>query len=1204
MRSSDSVSASFGSVSLTWSRLMGFGLALLVACPALFSQGSTGRILGGVTDQSGGNVAGAAVTITDVQRGIPRNLVTDKDGEYVATDLLPGTYTVRVELKGFKTFERKNILLETGKDVRVDAVLTTGSMTETIVITEQVPMVDTTSTTLGGTIANDVINELPLNGRNYQNLLTLRPGTMVYPGGGPWTQSTNGIRPEDTSYIVDGLGNDEAFMGLSVTNAAAVAGDAATLLPIDAIQEFNTQVNPKAEYGWKPGAITSVGLKSGTNQMHGSAYAFGRSDSFDARNYFNQVGTPKTPVELEQFGGSMGGRIIPDKLFYFGAFEAQRYTVGNSIQVNAPTTVSVTNGPNPPGFGCSFMTTGDCTTSVVDASNDIKAFIAANPGTAVQLSPLSQYLLQFYGPNASQGKTVQSGFPNTNSSKNALGKVDYHISDRNALSGSYFFGNDTLLAEDAPELLPEFRTNIHSRAQAVAGHWAWTPNSQWANELRVGYTRYHLTIIPNNVGIKYNINAGIANAAIVGQLPNVRIDGFTELGGFHNFPKLVGPDNVYDFIDQISRLVGKHAIKVGGEIRVDKVHQGTFRAGRGRIRFRGNQAFAGSTALEDFLAGDPKNAAVLAGDPTRDMTQWLYAGFVQDDWRIRKNVTLNLGLRYEYQGVPSEARNLVGNWEPSVGLEQVGKNISSIYKGDHRNFSPRVGVAWDVNGKGTTVVRAGGSIIYDLLSMSTFLSQQNTNNTVTLGVNVIPTGASLQVNGVTTPGIGNIVATGVTLGKSDLNWNGSSVGGATIYPSNITSLVSCGDGVGNDAGPCDIFAMSRNYRTPYVSNWTLGIQHAFSGKLSLDVAYVGNHGTKLAGLRDVNQINPQSAAEIACGHCEANADRPFAAQFPYLEFINYYSNLYLSNYNGLQATVTARNYHGLEFVLGYTYSHALDDMSYNWNQYLPKDSANPRAEYGNSDFDIKHRFTLSVTYTIPGKKTWGQLVEGWQVNSILTLQSGQPWQTFDSSNDFSATGEFADRWDFFGNPEDFKSQGSNSIPQCAGNPAIAATGSCIFLTSQAAGPVPVQLSAQQSQAFWASCIAKAPDPVTLGAVGCFVSQNGKSVMVPPAFATFGTLGRNVFRDTGFHNLDLSISKNFKFKERLTAQFRAEAFNVTNHPNFANPWGGTSGYGAGITSDPSVGPFGCGCATPDVAAVNPVLGSGSARAIQLGLKLTF
>src|SRR6202158_2729344 len=298
-------------------RVLAVICAALLACVPAYPQGSSGRILGVVTDQSGGNVANATITITDVQRGISRNLTTDSDGAYAAPGLQPGTYTVRVELKGFKIFERQNILLEVGKDIRIDAVLNPGSTTETITITEEVPMVDTTSTTLGGTISNEIINDLPLNGRNYQNLISLRPGTAVYPGGGPWTQTTNGIRPEDTSFIVDGITNDEAFMGLSVTNAAAVLGDAATLIPIDAIQEFNTQVNPKAEFGWKPGAITSVGLKSGTNEIHGTAYAFGRKDSFDARNYFNPAKDPnsgapiaKTPLDLEQFGGPMVGAIL------------------------------------------------------------------------------------------------------------------------------------------------------------------------------------------------------------------------------------------------------------------------------------------------------------------------------------------------------------------------------------------------------------------------------------------------------------------------------------------------------------------------------------------------------------------------------------------------------------------------------------------------------------------------------------------------------------------------------------------------------------------------------------------------------------------------------------------------------------------------------------------------------------------------------
>ena len=1155
-------------------RLLLATLALLLASTVAFSQGDTGRILGNVTDQNGGNVVGASVTITDVQRGIPRTLITEAGGEYVAGDLLPGTYKVRVEVKGFKVFERQNILLEVGKDVRIDVVLQPGSVSETITITEEVPMVDTTSTTLGGTISNESINDLPLNGRNYQNLLTLRPGTTIYPGGGPWTQSTNGIRPEDTSYIVDGITNDEAFMGFSVTNAAAVLGDAATVIPIDAIQEFNTQVNPKAEFGWKPGAVTSVGLKSGTNSIHGSAYAFGRADSFDARDYFNAAPNPKTPLELEQFGVTGGGHIVKDKLFYFGAFEARRYTVGNSLPGKVPTTSPVTSGPNPPGNGCVTLTTGDCSFSIPDATADL---VAQNPAFVV--NPLSSYLLSFYTPNAAQGKFISLNFPNEDSSKNALGKVDYHINNHNALSGSYFFGNDTIIGMDFFELLSQFRTQVHSRAQDVSVHWAWTPSSQWANELRGGFTHYVLDILPSDIGFPYKINTGLSNPLLKG-IPNINIPGLTELGAFHNFPKIVGPDKVYDFIDQVSYLRGKHAFKFGGEVRRDLVHQATFRGGRGRIHF---------ASLEAFLAGTPGSTTFLAGDPTRNLSQWLYAGYVQDDWRIKPRVTLNLGLRYEYQGVPTEDHNLLGNFEPGVGLEQVGKNISSIYNGDHRNFSPRLGVAWDVTGKGTTVVRAGGSIIYQLLSMSTFLSQQNTQNTVTLGVGTVPTGATIAVNGVATPGIGSILATGITIPGPSLAWQNQTT---AIYPASATGAVQCGDRIGTDPGPCDTFAMQRNFRTPYVENWTLGIQHAFSGKLSMDLAYVGNHAAKLSGVIDLNQP-PLGGVQ------------PFAAKFPYLGFINYLSNLYGSTYNGLQATLTSRNFHGLDFLAGYTYSHGLDYDSSNWVAFLPQDSTHPGLEHSSSDFDIRHRFTLSITYSFPEKKTWGQFLEGWQVNSIITMQTGQPWQVNDQVNGFSGTGDATDRWNFFGNPSDFQSIGDKNIPICTG-PA-----NCIQ-TDFFGNTFP--LSAAQTAADWAGCMAHATGGIlaSLNAViagntgGCYVSSNGKSFMLPNAAGTFGNMGRNIFRDRGFHNVDLSITKAFRFGERFKAQFRAEMFNVFNHPEFANPWGGASTYGPGGVSDPSTGAgsFGCGCATPDNASVNPVLGSGSNRAIQLGLKFLF
>ena len=260
-------------------RALCLSMGVFLVCVPLFSQGNQGRITGTITDQSGGVVAGATVTVKDVERGVTRTLITGDSGEYNAPNLLPGTYAVRAEAKGFKAVERPNILLEVGKEIRVDLPLQPGEIAQTITITEAAPMVETTNATLGGTLSNETINDLPLNGRNYINLLTLRPGMSVYAGGGSFTRSANGTRAEDIGYLIDGLRNDDSYTGSSVLNAAIPAGDASTSLPIDAIQEFNTEENPKAEFGWKPGAIVNAGIKSGTNSLHGTAFAFGRETS-------------------------------------------------------------------------------------------------------------------------------------------------------------------------------------------------------------------------------------------------------------------------------------------------------------------------------------------------------------------------------------------------------------------------------------------------------------------------------------------------------------------------------------------------------------------------------------------------------------------------------------------------------------------------------------------------------------------------------------------------------------------------------------------------------------------------------------------------------------------------------------------------------------------------------------------------------------
>ncbi len=464
-------------------------LVLALAVPVI-SQTTAGRILGSVSDQSGAAVAGAAVVITDVQRGTTRTVATDGSGDYVAAQLQPGVYKVRAEAKGFKTVERVNIVVEVAQDLRVDITLPAGQVSETVIVTSEVPLVNTTSATLGGTLSNVEINDLPLNGRNYENLLQLRPGVIRYPGGGFSTTSTNGLRAEDNAYFVEGLFNSEPYSGQAVVNGAGIAGDSATILPIDSIQEFNVEENPPAEFGWKPGAVVNVGLKSGTNQIHGTAFAFGRDGVMDARNYFNAVPNAKLPRTLEQYGGSVGGPIIKDKVFFFGAYEGQMYDVGNSFGgVTSPSMVSM-----PAAGNCIFLATGDCANSIPDVVADLQAGgITVSPaslniaGCAVSGSGAVTCNGTGFPTNNAQSINISNGFPNDVTVYNAVGKVDVNVNQSNRVSGMYFFGNNTGTVEDFPELQSKWRSDIHTRAQVAGGSWVWTPSPHWVNEARFGY---------------------------------------------------------------------------------------------------------------------------------------------------------------------------------------------------------------------------------------------------------------------------------------------------------------------------------------------------------------------------------------------------------------------------------------------------------------------------------------------------------------------------------------------------------------------------------------------------------------------------------------------------------------------------------------------------------------------------------------------
>jgi outer membrane receptor protein involved in Fe transport len=1262
-------------------RMLSLSLGVILVSVPLFSQGNLGRITGTIADQSGGVIAGATVTVKDVERGVSRTLTTGDSGEYNAPNLLPGTYAVRAEAKGFKAVERQNILLEVGKEIRVDLPLQPGEVSQTITITEAAPMVETTNATLGGTLSNETINDLPLNGRNYINLLTLRPGMNVYAGGGSFTRSANGTRAEDIGYLIDGLRNDDSFTGSSVLNAAIPAGDASTSLPIDAIQEFNTEQNPKAEFGWKPGAIVNAGIKSGTNSIHGTAFAFGRDTALDARNFFNQPGPnclapcAKAPIGLEQFGASLGGAIKKDKLFYFVNYEGQRYNVADSLVTNPPVTCA--GGTT----GCG-LAANDPTTSLVDACTDLNT-----KGTPI--SPLSAHIAGLntttcaiaptnYTPGASeslfptnngtgQNNSVILGLVSTSAQDNGVVKGDYHINDHHSLSGMYFRGvgggswHDGAWEVGIPgSTNAPFISSLWGYIQAGSGAWTWVPNSTMVNEFRVGYSYYRQDSDSNDATINplaYGINTGVTDSRKFG-FPLLQINSFNganfRLGG--NWPKHVGPDGSLQILEHFSILRGKHALKFGGEIIRDTADPFITMNAKGIIKF---------ADLESFLLGNvrPGGSQIFTGDPARHLSSQSYAAFLQDDWRVTPRLIVNLGVRYELTTVFKDSKNQLGNFDPNsaTGLSQVGFGLSSPFNGDHNNFSPRVGFAWDVRGDGKTVIRGGGSIMYEQIPLITLTAVGNQ-----LGVNLVPTGATQFfcsgdstpggcVDGntqIVRPGSGNMgaIVSGVDGGSLSNGWQAQTAGCVnggtaaacasvpTIFPQSIFQL-QCGDGQSftpagqsapiTDPAPCNTGAVDRNLRTPYISTWTLTIQRAITNNLSLEVAYVGNHGTKLLGFANINQpplgssypgfgsADPTVNEVLACNTilgpagfaCDpgeavgvAQSQRPFFSKFPYIGEVDRLSNQDKSNYNSLQVTLTGRPTHGLSFLAGYTYAHALDAGSNNFNDIqLPPDSSRPTAGvYGDSLFDIRHHLTLSITYAIPGIKRLGQLLEGWELNSVVTLQSASPWGVQDFTNDFSGTNQvneldtFGQPWNFNGNPSDFKAgrnvatpcwsgSGASSLPGCAtgalGSSALTITPAPAACTNAVANNIGAQN--------------------TLNSVGCYFV--GNSALTPPALGTVGNIGRDTFRDLGFKNWDLSVVKDTKIKERLTAQFRAEFFNVLNHANFSNP-NGPANAGFNDPSTGATGNFGCSCNTPDQSAPNPVLGTGGARSIQLGLKL--
>jgi hypothetical protein len=1097
----------------------------------LSAQTYQGRILGLVTDQSGAIVPNARVTVINMATGVSRTLTTTSSGEYAAPNLEPGPYTVKIEAEGFEAFQRLGLQLEVARDIRVDAMLHPGSVSTTVSVTGETPVINTTNDVLGSTFSNEAINELPLQGRDFQNLVTLQPGIQRTPGGGLLTITANGNRATDNNFIVDGIDDNDAYYGETVLNEPGVTGTPATHLPIDAIQEFNVQSSPEADYGNKPGAIINLGIKSGTNQFHGTAYYFHRNNALDARNYFNPIGSPFSALRLHEFGASGGGPIVKDKLFIFANYEGVRGIVGNPVSVNTPVTSVLYNSDGSLDTDDSLASAvlacqaaGNCdpmSMNLVNYNKNGQTLFLTNPGATADPTDVS---------------LINTDYNNQNREDNGIVKLDYHATARHSFNATYFIGDSNQIEEDVNVAQPIWLSHADTRAQLIGGSWSFAGSARFTNQLHIGYNRLWQQLFQGDHSVnvtEYGLNTGVTDPLNFG-MPEIRVSGFMShtLGGNVDYPLLTTPNQTYIISDTANFLKGSHNIRFGGEFRTGSTDNTRNDYGPGEVRF---------SSLDDFVTGNASRGYAWIGNSRRQVSQKTFGLFFQDSWRASRNWTISYGLRYDASLPIREKHNLLGNFDPTQGLVQVGKQISKPYSTDWNNLAPRLSFIYDVGGRGQTVVRAGGGMIYEVPHISVFIGQ---NGAEAEGLAVIPTGAQ----GVT-PGGGSINASFIQLsrGKTTANWQS----GGPVFGNLDPNQLSC-----SYDSPCPVLGVNRNLVVPYVWNWNANVQQSMWKNAALTIAYVGNKGTKLYSIIDLNQNIYANDTEG-----DEQSGRPFVNQFPFLSFIDMLGNGDSSIYHGLQVTLKQQTTKGLFFVAGYTWAHSIDDSSSN-RGYTIQNSFDPAAERGDSSFDIRNRFTFAATYEPAGRPGYAQMMKGWRFNSIFTAQGGEPVLFYDSFDDISGTGSFNDRWNLSGDPRNIHWVKSGSLP---------------FFADGTTNP---------------ACAAADPSGVDNGQLayyGCYAGSGW--TITPPDPGTFGNMGRNVVRGPDFVNLDFSTSKTFAFGDRLNLELRGEVFNILNHPNFT-----------GIDGDVSdTSSLGLARYTPDVYASNPVVGSGGSRHIQVGAK---
>ncbi len=714
-------------------------LAVAIFAGSGWAQTFRGTILGTVTDSSGAAIVSAKVTVHNVDTGVDRITETTADGSYLMPELPLGTYDVTVEMTGFQKAKVTGVAVSVAAERRVDIALKPGQLSQQVVVSaESVPVVETSSDTLGGSFESQTLEDLPVNGRDYTKLLILIPGATGEPNGGgdsPGSYgqfSVNGSRGRANNYLLDGTDMNDGYRNLPAINQGGVFGTPGTILPEDSIQELNVLSNTEAEYGRNSGSVVNIITKSGTNQFHGSAFEDFRNSALNARNFFNDVGTPKDAFRNNQFGGTLGGPIVKDKLFFYGSYEGQREGMAITSLNSVPTlNDGVAGDPNDYTQAIAALggTALPCTTTVI-------ACITANSNV------INPTILNLYNLCSSNGHcsgfsnvwptTSAIGGPATNNLDSAIMKIDYNLNTNNQISGRYFFGNSHQsfpLGVGGGNNLPDTNTNAPIRTQLVSLSWVRTISPEKVNEARFGWNRYRNGFFPQDASIfgDPNTSLGINTLDLLGSntalprdfgLPTIEVSGLAHLGssGFSNPRNRV--DSNYQFFDNFSWKINRHDVKFGGEYRETTVNSFNDLLARGELEFN---------SLAEFLGGGLDGGTENFGNTTRNAHQNFLAFYIQDGYHVTNQLTVNLGLRWDYFGVIGTDGNQLSIYNPAVGLVQPGQ----LYPKDYHNFSPRVSLAYDVFGKGKTVIRTGFGVFYDAFSQDFFTGElaYNTDNT-------------------------------------------------------------------------------------------------------------------------------------------------------------------------------------------------------------------------------------------------------------------------------------------------------------------------------------------------------------------------------------------------------------------------------------------------------------------------------------------